>query len=152
MSALSNLSVFLTYLPLVPHICVDGLDQHWFRQWPVAYSAPSQYLSQCSLIVNWPPRNKLKWNSNQNTKLSIQENAFGIVVCKMIAILSRGWLKVCMTLGVSPLGIISVSLTSCVADPLVSHEEQNYSCSIQRVSVLLVPDSFRSTPHSSHKT
>ena len=32
----------------------------------------------------------LQWNSNQNEKLFIQENAFGTVACKMAAILSRG--------------------------------------------------------------
>ena len=52
--------------------------------------APSHYLNQCSLIVNWIPRNKLQWNLNQNTKLFIQqENVFEKVVCKMSAILSR---------------------------------------------------------------
>ena len=27
----------LTHLPLVPHICISELGQHWFRQWLVAY-------------------------------------------------------------------------------------------------------------------
>ena len=34
--------------------------------------------------------NKILWNSNQNTKLFIQENAHENIVCKMVAILSRG--------------------------------------------------------------
>ena len=50
---------------------------------------PSHYLNQCSLIVNWTITNKLQWNSNQNTSLFIQENAFENVVCEMAAILSR---------------------------------------------------------------
>ena len=54
------------------------------------YSAPSHYLNQCSLMVNWTPRNKLQWNLNHNTKLSIQENAFKNVVYEISAILSRG--------------------------------------------------------------
>ena len=32
----------------------------------------------------------LKWNFNRNTKLFIHENAFEDVICKMVAILSRG--------------------------------------------------------------
>ena len=43
----------LMHLPIVPHICVSKSDQHWFRQWLVAYSAPSHYLNQCWVIVNW---------------------------------------------------------------------------------------------------
>ena len=35
---------------------------------------PSHYLNQCWLIVEWILRNKLQWNSNQNTKLFIHEN------------------------------------------------------------------------------
>ena len=79
----------LTHRPLVPHICVSELGHHWFRQWLVPWPAPSHYLNQCSLIVNKTCRNKLKWNLKQNTKLSIQENAFENVVRKMSAILSR---------------------------------------------------------------
>ena len=60
--------------PLIPHICVNELGQHWL--WLVAYSAPSHYLNQIWLIVNCNLRNKLQWNSNQNTKLFILENAF----------------------------------------------------------------------------
>ena len=59
----------LTHLPLVLHICVSKLGQHWFVQWLVAYSAPSHYLNQCWVIVNWTLRNKLQWNFNQNAKL-----------------------------------------------------------------------------------
>ena len=44
---------FLTHLPLVPHIWISKLCQHWFIQWLVAYSAPSHYLNHCWVIVNW---------------------------------------------------------------------------------------------------
>ena len=54
------------------------------------YSAPSHYLNQCWIIVNWTLRNKLKRNFNQNTKLFIHENASENIVCEMAAILSRG--------------------------------------------------------------
>ena len=33
-----------------------------FRQWLVAYSAPSHYLNQCWVIVNRTLRNQLQWN------------------------------------------------------------------------------------------
>ena len=81
---------FLTHLSLVPHICVNEPGQHWFRWWLVAYSAPSHYLNQCWLIVNWTLRNKLQWNPNQNAKLVIQENASENIVCEKAAILSKG--------------------------------------------------------------
>ena len=53
------------------------------------YSAPSHYLEQCWLL-SIEPLNKLQWNSNQNTKLFIRENAYENIVCEMAAILSRG--------------------------------------------------------------
>ena len=31
-------------------------------------SAPSHYMNQCWLIVNWTPVNKLQWNLNHNTR------------------------------------------------------------------------------------
>ena len=37
----------------MPHICVSELLQHWFKQWLVAWSAPSRYINQCWLVVNW---------------------------------------------------------------------------------------------------
>ena len=80
----------LTHLPLVPHICVRQYGKHWFRLWPVAYLAPSHYLHQWWVIVNWILRNTLQWNFNQNTKLIIHENAFENIVCEVAAILSRG--------------------------------------------------------------
>ena len=57
----------LTHPPLVPHMCVSESGQHWFRKWLVAYSAPSHYLNQCRIIVNWTLRNKFQWNCNRNT-------------------------------------------------------------------------------------
>ena len=37
----------------MPHICVCKLSTHWFRLWLVTCVAPSHYLNQCWLIVNW---------------------------------------------------------------------------------------------------
>ena len=64
-------------------------NHHWFRQWLVAWSAPSHYLNQCWFIVNWNFWNKLHWNPNRNSYIFIQENAFENVVRKMTAILFR---------------------------------------------------------------
>ena len=75
---------------LVPHMCISERGQHLFRKWLVAYSAPSHYLNQCWVIVNWALGKKLRWNFNQNTKLFIHENASENFVCKMTDILSRG--------------------------------------------------------------
>ena len=61
-------SIYLTHLPLVPHICISELGPHWFRWWLVAYSVPGHYLNQCWVIVNWTLvlGNKLQWNFNQS--------------------------------------------------------------------------------------
>ena len=60
----------------------------------VAYSAPSHYINQCCVIVNWNLRNKLQWNVNQNTKHFIHENSSENIVCEMEAIVSgRRWIN-----------------------------------------------------------
>ena len=63
----------LTHIPLVPHICVGELGQHWFRYMYrlVACSAPSHCLNHCWLIVNWTPGNKFQWNLNRNYTIFI---------------------------------------------------------------------------------
>ena len=80
----------LTHLPLVPHICVVKQGQHLFRWWLVACSAPSHYLNQCWIIVNWTLRNKLQWNFDWNSNIFIKENALENRICEMAAILSKG--------------------------------------------------------------
>ena len=45
--------------------------------------APSHYLNQCWNIVNWAISNKVKWNINQISYISIQDNAFENIVCEM---------------------------------------------------------------------
>ena len=68
----------LTHRGRVTHIRVSKVTR----------SVPSHYLNQCWNIVNWTLRNKLQWNLNRNSYISIQENAFKIV-WKMAIILSR---------------------------------------------------------------
>ena len=69
-------------------------NQHWFRQWLAAWSAPSHYQDQCWNIVNKTLRNKLQWIFSRNSNIFIQQNVFESVVCEKAAILSRPqWVK-----------------------------------------------------------
>ena len=78
----------LTHWGRVTHIDVTKLGHRWFRWWRrIACSAPSHYLNQCWLIVNWTLRNKYQWHLNRNSNFFIAENQIENVVCKMAAIL-----------------------------------------------------------------
>ena len=79
-----------THLPLVPLICVSELGYHWLRYWFGACSAPSHYLSQHWIIVQYTIRDKLLWNLNKKTKLFIHKSAPENTACEMAAILSTG--------------------------------------------------------------
>ena len=94
----------LTYLPLVPHICVSKSGQHWFSYWRVACSVPRHYLNQCWNIVNLTPRYKLQWNLKRNSCIFIQENAFENVVCEMASTFSRPYLPLVPHICVSKSG------------------------------------------------
>ena len=55
-------------------------------------SAPSLYLNQCWIIVNWTLGEKNQWNSNKNEAIFVQElkkNEFQNIASKMAAVLSR---------------------------------------------------------------
>ena len=69
----------LTNLPLLPHICVSKLGQHWFSAKPL----PEPVLTYCQLELT-----SVKFESKYNIFRS--QNAFVNVVCEMTAILSRG--------------------------------------------------------------
>ena len=57
--------------------------------------APSHYLTQCWIIINWILKNKFHWHLNQNIALCIHQNASDNIVCEMAATLSRGrWVNV----------------------------------------------------------
>ena len=73
----------------VTHICVSELTIIGSDNGLSPGRAPSHYQNQCWNIVNKTPRNKLQWKFNQNSNISIQENAFESVVCEKAAILSR---------------------------------------------------------------
>ena len=63
---------------------------YWFIDgyvylWP----APSHYLNQCWVIVNWTLTNEIQWNRNLNLRIFIHKNATENVVWETAAILSR---------------------------------------------------------------
>ena len=64
-------------------------NHHWFREGLVAWTAPSHYLKQCWIIVDWTLKNKFQWHLNRNSNILIQENALEHVVCELASILSR---------------------------------------------------------------
>ena len=74
---------------VLKHICVRESGEHWFRSWLVAYLAPSHYLNQCWVIINWTPRNKLQWIFSL---VKIQNLSFTKMHPKL---LSAKWLPFC---------------------------------------------------------
>ena len=48
-------------------------NNHWFRQWLVAWSEPTHYLNHFWNIINWSLKNKLQLNFKQNSNIFIQE-------------------------------------------------------------------------------
>ena len=81
------------------------INDSWFlipmRRWPgsalvqvMGCSAPSHYMNQCWLIVNWTLTNKLRWILDRYTKHFIHENAIKNVVYEMAVILSINTLGV----------------------------------------------------------
>ena len=45
----------------VAHICASTQGHRWSIQWLVASSAPSPYLNQCCLTVDWTTVNNCRW-------------------------------------------------------------------------------------------
>ena len=45
-------------------------NHHWFRQWLVAWSAPSHYLNRCWHIVNWTLWHTFWWHPPEQPSLS----------------------------------------------------------------------------------
>ena len=74
----------------MPHIGINESSQHWFRYWLVADSAPSYYINQCWVIVNWTLRTNFSEMFVKILFFFIHENASGNIVCEMATILSKG--------------------------------------------------------------
>ena len=53
----------------------------------IAWLAPSHYLNQCWFTINETIWHQLQANFKDNSKLFIEKNAFGNVVCKMLVTL-----------------------------------------------------------------
>ena len=66
------------------------INHHWFRQWLVAWPAPSHYLNQCWNIGDRNLRSKLQWNLKRNPYLFFQNNSFQTSSAK--------WLPFCLGL------------------------------------------------------
>ena len=82
--------ILVTHLPLVLHICVTELGQHWFRYWLVTNSAPSHYLSQCWVLSIGP----FATNFSEILIKIQNENTSENIIFDMVAIWSREkWVK-----------------------------------------------------------
>ena len=74
----------LTHWGLVTHICVSevGHRHNWFRWWLIAWGHQAIALTNTDLLsIGHPGKKKLQWNSNQNSTIFIEQNAFENVVC-----------------------------------------------------------------------
>ena len=66
----------LTHWVLVVPYGVQDLGQYCIMLRLVTFSAPSHYLNQWWLFINWTLSLKLKYDFNWNEMILIQENAF----------------------------------------------------------------------------
>ena len=80
----------LPHLPLVPHICVSDLGQHWFRWWLVAYSPPSHYLNHAGLLLLGPLGTNFSEIFIKIQNFSFMKINLKIFSVRIAAILSRG--------------------------------------------------------------
>ena len=117
------------------------INHHWFRQWLVAWLAPSHFLNQCWNIVNWTIRNKLQWNFNRSSNICVQENVFESAVWEMVSILSQPQCvkqQVC-----SPAEIITkFTLNSLRPSGAYMHQEINHHWFRQWLVPWLAPSHF----------
>ena len=78
------------------HIPDPLLSEFTNKRWRIECSAPSHYLNQCRLTIDWNPRNKIQWYSNQNEAVFIREkNSCKNVANKMMANVSVSPCKMC---------------------------------------------------------
>ena len=76
----------LTHCPLMMPYDIRELGQYWYRQWLIASSAPSHYLDQCWLLVNWILSSQLQRNLIHIANIFF---VFENVISKLAAILFR---------------------------------------------------------------
>ena len=78
-------SGWMCYEPIYPHICVSESGQRWSRKWLVAYSAPSQYLSQY-----WVKPLGIKFSE---TRIKIPDFSFTKMRLKMSSVKRRPFVE-----------------------------------------------------------
>ena len=79
--------VMLNLSPPMPHYCVSESGQHSLAcRLYGAKPLSKPMLGYCQL----DPRNKPRWNFNQNTKVFLNKNAPKYIVCGRVAIMSWG--------------------------------------------------------------
>ena len=67
-------TTLLTHWGWVTHISVSQISHHCFKYWFFACLAPSHYLNQCWLVVNWNLRNYIQWHFDLKLNIFIQDN------------------------------------------------------------------------------
>ena len=80
---LVKLSIPLNKIPLGAAYMLQWIESALAQIMACCYSAPSQYVNQWWVIVNWTIRKKLQWNFNQNRKLFIHEKWVETIRCDM---------------------------------------------------------------------
>ena len=83
------LGVGLTHWSRVTHICVSDLTLIGSDNGLSLGRRQAIIWTNVGILLIGTLRNKLQWNFNRNSDISIQENAFESVVCEMAAFLSR---------------------------------------------------------------
>ena len=85
---------YLTHWGRVTHTCVSKLTIVGSDNGLSPGRRQAIIWTNDGILSIGPLRNKPQWNINQNSYISIQENAFENIVCEMAAILSRPqWVK-----------------------------------------------------------
>ena len=80
----------LIHLPLAPHMPQwNGLSLVQAMACPLIGTKPLPE-SMLTYCISWTLRNKLQWNSNENTQFFIYKKTFEYVFCEMAVILSGG--------------------------------------------------------------
>ena len=110
------------------------------HQW-VTYLAPSHYLNQCWLLVNWTLGSKLLWNSNQNTKLFIHKNTFATVCLSFCP--GERWVK--------PTAFVPNQSAKWANDPMKLDSADTTNTNCQSHIIIRNVNIGRAHPHSHHK-
>ena len=86
--------------------CVGKVNRHWWKQWFVAYQAPSHDLKQCWLIVNSTHKNEfgdiyIKISTNSSKKMHLKtclQHVGHFVLVSMYLGVNLWWQNICRVL------------------------------------------------------